>query len=63
MKTKLFKWAVVGAFVLGGFGLAETRGWAMGGKKMKERITTGDVRSGSPGSWHYVYWYHGTRGK
>ncbi|MDA1267377.1 MAG: hypothetical protein O2816_20030 [Planctomycetota bacterium] len=63
MKAKLIKWALVGTFVLGTFGMAETRGWALGGKKVKDPITQTDLRSGTPGSWHYVYWYHGTRGK
>ncbi len=45
------------------YGAAEARGWAFGGKKAPERIAPGQLRSASPGSWHYVYWMHGTRGK
>lgn len=63
MRLKLFKWAVVATFVLGFYALSETRGWAMGGKRAKDPVTQQDLRSGTPGSWHYVYWYHGTRGK
>lgn len=42
---------------------AEARGWAMGGKQAPERIAPEQLRSHNPGSWHYVYWYHGSRGK
>lgn len=63
MKFKFAKWVLVGVFALGIYGLSENRGWALGGNKVAEPITQKDLRSGTPGSWHYVYWYHGTRGK
>ncbi len=50
MKFKFAKWGVVAAFFLGFYGLAETRGWAMGGTKVKDPITQQDLRSGTPGS-------------
>ena len=63
MTSKHGKWLVIGALVLGLYGLAETKGWAFAGNRVAEPITQKDLRSGTPGSWHYVYWYHGTRGK
>jgi hypothetical protein len=60
---KLTKWALIGVFTLGLYSLSEARGWAMGGKRAPEPVKREDLRSGTPGSWHYVYWYHGTRGK
>ena len=50
-------------FVLGLYWTAESRGWAGGGRKAPERVDPGQLRSQSPGSWGYVYWYHGSRGK
>ena len=49
--------------VLGVFWTAQARGWAFGGRKAPERVDPGQLRSTSPGSWGYVYWYHGSRGK
>ena len=63
MRTKLIKWTLAGVLVLGTYGAAERTGWALGGNKAPGRIDQRDLRSGTPGSWHYVYWYHGTRGK
>lgn len=60
---KLAKWGLIGTFVLGFYSMSEAQGWAMGGSKAPQPIKHEDLRSGSPGSWHYVYWYHGTRGK
>lgn len=63
MKHKLVKWGVIATICLGSYGMAEARGWALGGTEVKDPITQKDLRSGTPGSWHYVFWYHGTRGK
>lgn len=56
-------WSVVGGLVLLLYGAAETRGWAAGGSRAEEPIPRDQLRQSSPGSWHYVYWYHGIRGK
>ncbi|MEM7311068.1 MAG: hypothetical protein AAF682_30640 [Planctomycetota bacterium] len=52
-----------GVLALGVYGLAEARGWAGDGKRVPERIEPSQLRRASPGSWTYVYWYHGVRGK
>lgn len=49
--------------VLGLYWTAESRGFAFGGRSVPERINPDQLRSQSPGSWGYVYWYHGSRGK
>ncbi len=41
---------------------AETFGWAAGGTR-RPPIPVEQLRQTSPGSWTYVYWHHGYRGK
>ena len=50
--------AVVALFVF-----LETSGRANGGRKAPAPIDPTQLRSSSPGSWTYIYWAHGTRGK
>ena len=54
---------LLAAACLIGYVAAESRGWAFGGRKSPERIGPEQLRSASPGSWRYVYWMHGSRGK
>lgn len=53
----------MGALVIGGFILLESSGWARGGSRAPQRIDPKQIRSSSPGSWTYLYWTHGSRGK
>ena len=53
-----FGLAVVALFVF-----LETSGRASGGDKAPERIDPQQIRSTSPGSWTFLYWAHGMRGK
>jgi len=57
------KWGLAAGLVLALYATAESRGWATGGRKVAEPVPHEQLRQSSPGSWHYVYWYHGTRGK
>ncbi|MEL6714930.1 MAG: hypothetical protein AAFP86_14205 [Planctomycetota bacterium] len=52
-----------GAIVIVLFLLLQTSGRASGGKTRPERIDPKQIRSASPGSWTYVYWAYGSRGK
>lgn len=63
MKLKLTKWLIVAATGLGFYYSAENTGLAFGGQKQTQPIDSKDLRSGAPGSWNYVYLYHGNRGK
>lgn len=48
---------------LAGYAFVEARGVAFGGHSAPERVAPDQLRSASPGSWHFIYWAHGTRGK
>lgn len=54
---------VYAAVVLGLFLWLETGGYAFGGSRKPQRIDPKEIRSSAPGSWTYVYWAHGSRGK
>ena len=54
---------IFGAVVLGLFLFLQTSGRASGGSKVPQRMDTKQIRSSSPGSWTYIYWSHGVRGK
>lgn len=54
---------VFGLAVLALYVTAETSGMAFGGSKKAQRVDTSQIRSTSPGSWTYIYWAHGSRGK
>lgn len=54
---------VFGTIVLGLYLWAETSGVAFGGSKKEQRVDPREIRSSSPGSWTYIYWAHGSRGK
>ena len=62
-RLKVLTWGVVGTLILGSYVGGETLGLASGGRTQKNPIPPDQLRQSSPGSWHYVYWYHGTRGK
>ena len=42
---------------------AEFSGLAFGGSKKPPRVDPTQIRQSAPGSWTYVYWAHGSRGK
>ena len=52
-----------GAVVLGSYLFAEFSGVAFGGSKKPQRLDPTQIRQQSPGSWSYIYWAHGSRGK
>lgn len=52
-----------GLVVVALFVFLETSGAARGGSKAPERIDPQQIRSTSPGSWTFLYWSHGMRGK
>ena len=54
---------VFGAAVLVLYFWLEMSGVAFGGSKAPERMDPNQIRSSSPGSWTYIYWHHGSRGK
>lgn len=54
---------IFGILVLGFFLVLQTSGRASGGSKAPQRMDTKQIRSSAPGSWTYVYWAHGVRGK
>ena len=41
----------------------ELSGAAFGGKRAPRKMDPNQIRSSSPGSWTYLYWAHGSRGK
>lgn len=41
----------------------DMNGTARGGQKAPKPIDPNQIRTSSPGSWTYIYWAHGTRGK
>ena len=47
---------------LGLYAAAEFGGWSGAGSP-KPPIPQQQLRQGNPGSWNYVYWHHGFRGK
>lgn len=51
------------AIVFGLFFWLETGGYAAGGTRKDARVDPKEIRSSSPGSWTYIYWAHGSRGK
>lgn len=53
----------LGSGVLALYLFAEFSGIAFGGSTKSQRIDPNQIRSSSPGSWAYVYWAHGSRGK
>ncbi len=63
MQKRLIAYFIFVAMTLSMYGLAEARGWASGGQKAPERIPPNQVRNVHPGSWTYLYWAHGMRGK
>ena len=52
-----------GAAVLFMYVTAEFSGLAFGGSKKPQRVDPTQIRQSAPGSWTYVYWAHGSRGK
>lgn len=54
---------IFGALILGLYLFVETSGVAFGGSKKEKRVDPQQIRSSSPGSWTYIYWAHGSRGK
>ena len=63
MQKRMIAYALVVASSLSVYGMAESRGWASGGSKAPERIPPNQVRNSHPGTWTYLYWAHGVRGK
>lgn len=54
---------VYAAVILGLFYWLQTSGHAAGGSRKDARVDPKEIRSSSPGSWTYIYWAHGSRGK
>lgn len=63
MQKRLFLYAAIIAFTLSLYGSAEARGWARGGKKAPDSVDPAQLRNTNPGSWTFLYWAHGSRGK
>jgi hypothetical protein len=52
-----------GGVVLALYLWLEMTGVAFGGAKAPQKMDPTQIRSSSPGSWTYIYWSHGSRGK
>lgn len=63
MQKRLFVYGFLVAGALFLYGSAEAGGWASGGKQAPEPVTQAQLRNTHPGSWTYLYWAHGVRGK
>lgn len=63
MKRRIpYLYAAFAALTLAGYVGLERTGWATGGSA-RPAIPTEQIRQAPPGSWQYVYWSHGYRGK
>ena len=62
-KKSIWIWLVFAGVVLGSYSTAEALGLAGGGHEAPDPIPHEQLRQSSPGSWHYIYWTHGMRGK
>ncbi len=56
-------YVVVGAVLVAGAAAVEMSGIAFGGSRKAQRVDPSQIRQSSPGSWTYIYWAHGSRGK
>ena len=61
--TRTPKSLILGVVVIALYLWLEMTGMAFGGSRKEQRIDPTQIRSASPGSWTYIYWAHGSRGK
>ena len=61
--AKFIFYAVLIGVTLFVYASAEANGWASGGQTAPEPIQQAQLRNTNPGSWTYLYWAHGVRGK
>lgn len=66
MRRDRIVYALMALFTFGIWFMAEKNAWGGSGKQAPEKLSPDQVhqiRSGTPGAVHFVYWSHGYRGK
>lgn len=61
--TRTPKTLLFGAMIIALYVGLEMSGVAFGGSRKEQRVDPTQIRSAAPGSWTYIYWAHGSRGK